>query len=88
MTQSWGREHRLGPTDGDRVIGTRVYWNGLEYVSEVEGLPDVIFRGPDAYMRAKENADAATLTQYPHECSVSTCGEWQAFVSRGEKAGN
>lgn len=82
MNRSWGRQHKLGPNFNGRVIGTRAYWNGQEYTSEVEGLPDVVFRGPDAEERAKADADWAANRQFPHDCGPVTCGQWQAFAQR------
>lgn len=83
--KSWGRQHKLGPEFDRRTIGTRVYWNGQEYISEVEGLEDVVFVGSDAEERAKANADDHARMQYPHDCGPATCGNWQQFADRARE---
>jgi hypothetical protein len=65
-----------------RTIGTRVYRNGRDFISGVEGLPDVVLAGPYAHERAKADADGAARKEYPHECGPATCGDRKVFAER------
>jgi hypothetical protein len=74
----WQREHRL---ESGQPIRTRAYWNGAQFVSDVEGLPNVYFDGPSVDV-AKEDADSAALRQYPHDCAVQGCADWVETTDR------
>jgi len=76
---SWVRHHRLGSTFDGRVIETRAFWNGLGYVSQVEGLADVVIVGANAEERARATADLTINKHYPHRCGSPRCGAWEPF---------
>jgi len=74
---SWVRQHTLGSTFKGRVIETRAFWNGMGYVSQVEGLADVVIIGANAEERARATADLMVNKHYPHRCGLPKCSDWE-----------
>ena len=80
---SWVRHHKLGSAFAGRVVQTRAFWNGTGYVTQVEGLADVVITGANAEERARATADLTVNKHYPHRCGIPGCGKWEPLRPAG-----